>query len=185
MTILIGASKGDEYYYARLPESSMVYTVKSEDVLSLMNIDKESLQISAVLPMPYNTLTSAEFITEKGSYTLQKQTEAGQEESTAIGSDKSDSAEEESSESTSNQSADAQEALWEQIAALKCSGSAEGSTDGLILSIHAINTAGKETTVIFSEYSAEYYQVSVDGKAARLVSAEEVDVIIRAIRSLQ
>lgn len=185
MTILIGASKGDEYYYARLPESSMAYTVKSEDVLSLMNVDKESLQISAVLPMPYDTLASAEFVTEKGSYALQKQTEAGQEENSDPGSDESDLAEEDSSESASDQSADAQKALWEQIVALKCSGSAEGSTDGLILSIHAVNTAGKETTVVFSEYSAEYYQVSVDGKASRLVSAEEVDAIIRAIRSLQ
>lgn len=184
MSILIGASKGDEYYYARLPESSMVYTVKSEDVTGLMNANKESLQISAVLPMPYDTLASAEFVTEKGSYTLHKPAEA-EKESGDPGTDGGDSAEEANSESARDQSADTQKALWDRISALQCSGSAENSAGELILSVHAVNTDGKDITVVFSEYTAEYYQVSVDGKASGLVSAEEIDAIVRTIRTLQ
>lgn len=43
---------------------------------------------------------------------------------------------------------------------------------------------GAETTVIFSEYSADYYQAAADGNAVLLVSADAVDALIRTVRSL-
>ena len=179
-TILIGASKDDNSYYARLSGSSMVYTVKTDDVSSLMNVDKESLQIRAILPMPYESLVYAEFVTEKGTYTFEKKAAAGNPDETS-----EQVSEESVPEAQAEEAEEAQKKLWSQVTALKAVGAAENQAGEEVLSIRAVDTDGKECKVVFREYSAEAYAAAADDGKQRTVSADEIDAIIRAVRTLK
>ncbi|MBR5109603.1 MAG: DUF4340 domain-containing protein [Clostridia bacterium] len=162
LVLLIGAQHDSGGYYARLPESVMVYTVESSAVGSLLSASKDSMWIKAVLPLPYGSLASAELITEKGSYQLKKPAE--------------ETAEETDDAALKN--------LWAQVAGLKATERLDTEKTGdQVLSIHAVSTSGKESTVIFSEYSAESYQAVVDGGTPLLVSANDIDAIIRTVRT--
>ena len=185
-TILLGASREDSHYYARLPESSMVYTVKSDDVLSLLNVSKDDLRITAILPMPYDALDYAEFTTGKGSYRLQRQGRAQQasennESGTEDGSRSGETGTDEESEAEK-----AQKALWNQIVSLKAGSFPDIVPDGeQMFSIHAFSMDGKESAVRFYEYDADSYLAVTDDGIPKTVPADEIDAIIREIRSLQ
>ena len=177
LKILLGAQNEDGNYYARLPDSAMVYTVESSGIAGLLSAFAEEMQIMTILPMPYDQLASAEFVTEKGTWQLTKPAEIDTEST------------EDSAVSEAGETVDPNEELknlWKMVTTLKATGRPDVERAGdQVLSIWAVNTSGLETTVIFSEYSADSYQVSVDGTEMLLVSAEDVDALVRTVRAMQ
>ena len=162
--LLIGAQNDSGDYYVRLPGSAMVYTVTSGAMGSLPSASADTLRVTSILPLSYDDLASADFTAEKGSCHLEK---GGAETGT-------------------DAEASARESLWSQVTALKAANQPETeASDDQVLSVHAVSANGMETTVVFSEYSAEYYQAAVDGRAPVLVSAETIDAIIRTVRSMR
>ena len=199
--ILFGTLNEDSDYYARLPDSEMVYTVDGSSVSMLMTTANASLWIKSILPMPYENLAKAEFTTEKGTWVLEKPEEAASEANAEGGStevaeivDAATESKTEEGEAADEEAEAIQEDdeeliwknLWEKVTALTASEKLEGMGSGeQIFSICAVNTNGLETSVIFTEYSADAYQAVVDGNQALLVSADDVDKLIRTIRSMQ
>ena len=177
LKILLGAQNEDGDYYARLPDSAMVYTVESSGIAGLLSTSAEEMQIMTILPMPYDQLASAEFVTEKGTWQLTKPAEIDTEST------------EDSAVSEAGETVDPNEELknqWKMVTTLKATGRPDVERTGdQVLSIRAVNTAGLETTVIFSEYSADSYQVSVDGNEMFLISADDVDALVRMVRAMQ
>ena len=79
-----------------------------------------------------------------------------------------------------------QRALWDQVTALTATERLKESKEGdQILSIRAIPADGEETLVIISEYNAEFYQATVNGKAPMLVPADKIDLLVRSVRIMQ
>ena len=169
-------------YYARLPGSSMVYTVNGGSVNSLMSASAADMAVTSILPMPYEQLADAVFTTEKGSWQLEKP---------AADSLQAEEAENAGSETGAGSAAESgtdttAEDLWKLVTAVKAVGTPETEKEGdPVLSVRAVNTAGVETTVIFSEYSAEFYQAAVDGGSPLLVPADDIDALVRTIRTMQ
>ena len=177
-TVLFGAQNEDGDYYARLPDSAMVYTVEKSSVSGLLAATAENLRISSLLPMPYEQLATAAFTTEKGAYQLVKPAAETAEAAAAEGETEKDT---ESSSATD----EAERNLWKQVTALKAAGKPETEQAGdRVLEIHAVSTSGLETTVVFSEYSAESYQAVVDEGTPQLVSADDVDSLVRTVRTM-
>ena len=176
LKILLGAQNEDGDHYARLPGSAMVYTVESSGISDLLSASVEEMRVMTLLPMPYEQLASAEFITEKGNWQLTKPAETDTEST------------EDSTASEAGETVDPNEELknlWKMVTTLKATGRPDVERAGdQVLSIRAVNTSGLETTVIFSEYSADSYQVSVDGTEMLLVSAEDVDALVRTVRAM-
>ena len=185
-TILLGASLEDSHYYARLPDSSMVYTVKSDDVVSLLNVTKDDLRISAILPMPYDMLDYAEFTTGKGTYRLQRQNQTQEVSENNENETEDDSESEEPVTAGESETETAQKALWNRITSLKAGTYPDITPDSeQVLSIHAFSQDGKESIVLFYEYNADSYLAVTDDGIPKTVPADEIDAIIREIRSLQ
>ena len=183
--ILLGAMDENSHYYARLPGSTMVYTVDSEDVSSLLTASAEDMRIETILPMPYEQLAEATFTTEKGEYRLVKPAAESREEAASPEYEETASADTgETSEASETDEAD--QALWQMVTALKADGTAETEQSGdQILRIHAFSVSGMETTVIICEYSAEFYLAVVDGGTPILVPADDIDSLVRAVRTRQ
>ncbi len=161
--ILLGTQQGTTAYYARLPGSAMVYSVDSDAIDNLLSASRDTLALSDLIPLSYADLQTAELMTGKGSYKIEK------------------TASEEDAETQSFK-----ENLWAQVMALKVKERLnEGSDGDQLLSIHAVNTEGTETTLLFSEYDAASYQVTVDGGMPVLVDAAVVDALIRSMRANQ
>ena len=71
VTVLVGTQDEEGNYYARLPGSSMVYTVKSSSVSSLLAASAADMGITALLPLPWDHLAEGSLVTEKGEYHLE------------------------------------------------------------------------------------------------------------------
>ena len=184
-TIFLGAMDESSHYYTRLPNSVMVYTVASEDVSELLTASAEKMRIETILPMPYEQLAEAAFTTEKGEYRLVKpEAEAAEETDSPEDEETASADSEEASEDSETDEAD--QALWQMVTALKAEGTSEtGPTGDQILRIHAVSVSGMETTVVICEYSAESYLAVVDGGTPLLVPADEIDSLVRAVRTRQ
>lgn len=183
--ILLGEMDESSHYYARLPGSSMVYTVDSGDVSSLMTASAEDMWIKAILPMPYEQLAEATFTTEKGEYRLVKSAaEATEDTASPEAEETAPEGTAEASEASETDEAD--KVLWQMVTALKADGTSETEQTGdQILRIHAVSVSGMETTVVICEYSAESYLAVVDGGTPLLVPADDIDSLVRAVRTRQ
>ena len=122
LKILLGAQNEDGNYYARLPDSAMVYTVESSGIAGLLSASAEEMRIMTILPMPYDQLASAEFITEKGTWQLtkpaEKDPESTEEAKAADATETADAAE-------TGETAEYDEEiknLWKKVTALKATG---------------------------------------------------------------
>ena len=178
--LLIGKEIDSSNYYAKLPDSVMVYTIESSAIANLLSASADEMWIKAVLPMPWDSLQNAEFITEKGSFLLEKPAELSPDE-TAVSSEES-AAEELDYDTKPDTSL---EDLWSLVTGLQAAARMDTEATGdQILSIHAVNTNGKETTVIFYEYDVNSYLAIADGGTPMTVPADKVDLIIRTVRSL-
>ena len=184
-TILLGAMDESSHYYARLPGSTMVYTVDSENVSSLLTASAEDMRIEAILPMPYEQLAEATFTTEKGEYRLVKPAAESREE-VASPEDEETATEDTGEASETSETDEADQALWQMVTALKADGTPEtGPTGDQILRIHAVSVSGMETTVVICESSAEFYLAVVDGGTPLLVPADDIDALVRTVRTRQ
>ncbi|MBO4837017.1 MAG: DUF4340 domain-containing protein, partial [Clostridia bacterium] len=158
--VLFGIPDENGDYYARLPGSNMVYTVDGGSVSGLLSANTADMAVTSILPMPYEQLADAVFTTEKWTWQLEKP---------AADSLQAEEAENAGSETGAGSAAESgtdttAEDLWKLVTAVKAVGTPETEKEGdPVLSVRAVNTAGAETTVIFSEYSAESYQAAVDG----------------------
>ncbi|MBQ9289247.1 MAG: DUF4340 domain-containing protein [Clostridia bacterium] len=184
-TILLGIIDENSHYYARLPDSFMVYTVASEDVSGLLTASAEDMRIKAILPMPYEQLAEATFTIEKGEYRLVKPAAEATEE-TDSPEDEETMPDGTAEASEASETDKAEETLWQMVSALEADGTPETEQTGdQILRIHAVSVSGMETTVVICEYSADSYQAVVDGGAPLLVPADDIDSLVRAVRTRQ
>lgn len=174
-SIMIGAQNEDGNYYARLPDSSMAYTVTGDAVDSLLNASAENLWIKTVLPLPYAQLASATLSTEKGEYQITKPAEDAAEQTEAA----------ETEEAEEDEAVNADENLWQMVTELTATGrlNAEPAGDQM-LRIDAASTSGVETSVVFYEYSAESYLAVVDGGTPLMVPADDIDALVRTVRTM-
>ncbi len=170
LTLLIGGEDAEGNRYARLPDSSMVYTVEADDVSSLLSANSDDMWMTALVPLPWSALKTATLETGKGTYTIVK---AEETEATATDTD------------TSTDASEADETLWSKITALTATDRLSEATDGdTVLTITAQDEAGREITVVVREYSADSYQALVDGDKTLLVSADTIDTLVRTIKSM-
>ena len=168
--VLFGIPDENGDYYARLPGSNMVYTVDGGSVSGLLSASTADMAVTSILPMPYEQLADAVFTTEKWTWQLEKPTAENAGSDSAAGSGTDMTAED----------------LWKLVTAVKAVGTPETEKAGdQVLSIRAVNTAGVETNAVFSEYSAESYQAAVDEESPLLVPADDIDALVRTIRTLQ
>lgn len=184
-TILLGTMDENSHYYARLPSSSMVYTVASEEVSGLLTASAEDMRIKALLPMPYEQLAEAVFTTEKGEYRIVKPVAEATGE--AASPENEETAPESTAEATeASETGESEESLWQVVTALEADGTPEAEQTGdQILRIHAVSVSGMETTVVICEYSTESYLAVVDGGTPLLVPADDIDSLVRAVRTRQ
>ncbi len=170
LTLMIGGEDAEGNRYARLPDSSMVYTVEADDVSSLLSANSDDMWMTALVPLPWSALKTATLETGKGTYTIVK---AEETEATATDTD------------TSTDASEADETLWSKITALTATDRLSEATDGdTVLTITAQDEAGREITVVVREYSADSYQALVDGEKTLLVSADTIDTLVRTIKSM-
>ena len=180
--ILLGAADESSHYYARLPGSSMVYPVNSGDVSGLLTASAEEMWIKDILPMPYDQLAEATFTTEKGTYSLVKPLTETAEETTQTDAEEESKTE----ESVSEDADEAEKSLWEMVTALKATARLDQEPTGdRVLRIYAVNVSGIETTVTITEYSTEDYLAVVDEGTPLQVSADQIDSLVRTIRTRQ
>ncbi len=160
----IGSTDESGNYYARLPESSMVYTVASSSLSSLLSADTASLRSDALVETAYADLAQATFTTGEGSHTLIPAVPAEDAEETAE---------------------DPGETLWNALTAITAkTGAIERDPGETLLTVQITTTAGPEATLTVSAYDADSYVASLDGFAA-LVSADKVDRTLRILKGME
>ena len=174
MTLLIGAENDDGDYYARLPGSTMVYTVASSDVASLLAASADSMPSMVVIDLAAENVQSATFTAGEYQYAWTTAAETAEDEAA------------EDAESTGNEAAqeDPGEALWEAILALDADSRMEATSGAALLTVEVVAVDGQSATLTFTEYDAEHYAVTV-AECCFLVDAGDVDAIIRSLRAIK
>ena len=168
-TLLIGGTNDSGDYYARLPGSSMVYTVTADSVSSLLAASNESLLSMALVETGYEQVASAAFTAGEVTYAFQ----AKAEEVAAAADAESAEAE------------DPNEALWSALTAITASGAlVESSTGDVLLTVEVTAASGASTVLTFYEHDVDSYAATMDTRAV-LVSADKVDKLIRLLKSMQ
>lgn len=164
MTVLLGATDDDSNYYARLPASTMVYTVAAADVSDLLTATAEDMRSATILSLPYEQVQTATLTAGSAVYTL---------EPADVATDTDLEGEVE----------DPGEDLWTMVLGLTAAGEPEGFAGDLVLSIHVTSDEGMEATLTIAEYDADSYQLTMDGRTV-LVSADAVDKLVRQVKQL-
>lgn len=155
--ILFGITNEAGDHYARLSDSEMVYTVDSQALDSLMNADMSVMYDKAVLKSDFENIIYAYAVSEKGEYVISDSATPGE----------------------------AQENLWEKLSDIKAHEKTDAEGEYVtLLKVYAKNADGIEITAEFSEYSYEYYILTVNGETKYLVDADPVDQIIRYANSM-
>lgn len=162
MTLLIGAQNDAGDYHARLPGSTMVYTIASDDVAALLSASAESMLSMVIIDLAAENVQSATFTAGEAAHTWV----------TSAGEDAEDEAEADELGAS----------LWDSILSLKASSRIE-ATDGVpILTIDVSAVNGQSATLVFTEYDAQSYAATIQERSF-LVDAAEVDAIIRTLRA--
>ena len=184
LTLLLGNEDENGDIYARLPDSTMVYTVAAEDVSSLMNASLDTLWSKTLLSLPYDQLQEAVFTTSTTSRVLHLQTD----EDTAVdGAASSDTealatATDAATDEETEEPVDPDEELWNSLTALQATDRLTSGTLGnTVLSVQVTDVNGLTVTLVFSEYDVDSYVATMDGRSL-LVSADEVDKLVRTVK---
>ena len=182
LTLIIGGTNDDGDYYAKLPDSKLVYTVAADDLSSVLSASNDSMKAENVLlTLPYADVTSAQLTAGSVAYTLQTIDQRPVTEETA------------ESESTEEAAATAEpvvdpteddEALWNQLVAITATGTAVSKDGETLLTVNVTNCNGISAELVIREYDADSYQASLDGGAAVTVSADKVDKLIRTLKQM-
>ncbi|MGN1019457.1 MAG: DUF4340 domain-containing protein [Aristaeellaceae bacterium] len=182
MTVLLGTTNDDGNYYARLPESSMVYTVSATDVSSLLTATAEEMRSETILSLPYEQVKTATLTAGSTVYVLEHPAEDSQPEEG--GEDAAADAEaSEAPEATAEPEEDPGEDIWALVLGLDARGVPEAEAGELVLTIQVVSAEGMEATLTIAEYDASYYQLTMGGRKT-LVSADEVDKLVRQVKQL-
>ena len=168
----LGADTGSSSYYAMLPDSVIVYTMSSTNVNILLDTQADDLVNRALMPLDYAYLAQADFSGDGIAFTLVPQPPIEEEEA-------------ESDEESASGSEDPGEAIWEQVQSLTLTDLYEMHEGTELLTIRADSVNGMSRTLTISTYDVDNYQVSVDGAAAGLVSADGVDKLIRTLKNMK
>ena len=124
------------------------------------------------MPLDYAYLAQADFSGDGIAFTLVPQPSVEEEEA-------------ESDEESASGSEDPGEAIWEQVQSLTLTDLYEMHEGTELLTIRADSVNGMSRTLTISTYDVDNYQVSVDGAAAGLVSADGVDKLIRTLKNMK
>ena len=167
VSILLGTTDEDGNYYARLPESAMVYTVAAADVSDLLTATAEDMRSATILSLPYDQVQTATLTAGGAAYTLEPANAA-----TDTDLEGEDAAEEPG------------ENLWALVLGLTAAGESEAVVSGdAVLTIEVSSVSGMAATLTITEYDADSYQLTMDGRAV-LVSADAVDKLVRQVKQL-
>lgn len=176
--LLIGNNTGD-YYYAKLPDSNMVYLITSSVVDTFMNTNYAALRPKDVCLMDWSTVDSMD-VTIDGKTT------------TIVFSRSEDS----TTAATYTYTIDGNEVDSEKVVAFLTSISgltSDNSIDngtysesGDVVIVFHRNTENYNTmTLAFSQYDSSYYLASFNGEARLLVSNEDLQNIVSSFNSIQ
>ena len=204
LTLKIGATDDTGNYYACLADSSMVYTISSDSVASLMEIEMDSLRVSDLIPLDQSNLKEAVFRTANGSWTIERtETEVSQE--TNETEEDAASGEEDSADTTGGAGsaesepkisevvtingkaveADSLDSLWSLVRNITISSyTAADHGDDTLLSVTVVNEFGVREKYEFYAHDVNNYAVSCsDGREVQ-VSADTIDRIVRSLNQL-
>ena len=162
MTLLIGTQNDNGDYYARLPGSTMVYTVAGSDVSSLLTASAESMPGMVIIDLAAENVQSATFTAGEAAHTWLA----------SAGEDADD--EPEADELGAS--------LWDSILALEASSRIDGADGTPILTVNVSSISNQSATLTFTEYDAQSYAVTAQERCF-LVDAADVDAIIRTLRA--
>lgn len=168
--LLIGSMDEDGAYYARLPDSNRVYTLDAESVESILNIGENTLWNDVIFPLSYEQVQSFACTLNGGEMRWEKAAA-------------DDAAEESEETEESSEAADPNEEIWEQICALYATGHSETEPSGeALLKISVTSTTDVSAQYAFYEFDVDSYIVVVDESRKLLVSADEIDKLIRTLK---
>lgn len=176
-TLMIGATDESENYYARLADSQMVYTVTSDSVDSLINVDPTAMELGKLIPLSFDNLAEATFTLGDASYTYQRSEVPSENES-------------ESSEIIVTQNGEetdavAAETLWSLAYEMTVTAASDDVAEGdALITISAANQNGVRTTFEFFACDADSYLVLTSEGRTLLTPADAVDKLIRNVRQL-
>lgn len=161
-TLLIGAQNDAGDYYARLPGSTMVYTIASGDVSALLAASAETMPSMVIIDLAAQNVQSAAFTAGEAAHTWVAS--AGEETEDEAAADELGAS------------------LWDSILALEASSRVDPGDGTPILTVDVAAANGQSATLTFTEYDAQSYAVTVQERCY-LVDAAEVDAIIRTLRA--
>lgn len=189
LTLLLGAEDESGNVYARLPGSSMVYTVAAADLSDLTSASLDTLWSKTLLSLPYDQLQEAVFTTGTTTRTLLPQENSQQaaegtaeSETEGTASTEEEAAVTETDTETNEEAEDPDEELWNSVIALQATDRmASGSTGDMVLSVQVTDLNGLTVTLVINAYDVDSYAATMDGRTL-LVSADEVDKLVRTIK---
>lgn len=161
LCLLLGGTDDSGNYYARLPESAMVYTVASSSVSSLLTTSTESLISTALVETAYANLQAATFTMGDSSYELIPQTVESEEAETAD---------------------DPGEDLWALLTGITAGGHTTEPMGETLLTVAVTTADGNGATVIFAAHDVDNYIAAMDSRTL-LVPAADVDKLIRSLKA--
>ena len=163
VSILFGTMNESGNYYARLPESTMVYTVLADAVNDLLAASPENMISLALIETDYTDVQEAVLTLGDIDYTLRSPVQEGAEEGTEE---------------------DPNETLWKQLTAIEAQQHVHHSETGeTMLSVRLTTNKGISAALSFKEYNADSYIVT-DGERTMITDANAVDKLIRTIKSM-
>ena len=164
LTLLIGTQNDAGDYYARLPGSTMVYTVDSSDVAALLSADASAIPSMVIIDLAEEKVQRVVFQAGAASYTWVA----------SNGAEAEDEAENDENGA----------ALWDSILALKADSRTDAADGDALLTVEVTSVDGQSATLTFSEVDAKSYAVTVLERCF-LVDAADVDAIIRSLRAIK
>ena len=184
LTLLLGNEDENCDIYARLPDSTIVYTVAAEDVSSLMSASLDTLWSKTLLSLPYDQLQEAVFTTSTTSRVLHPQAgeDAAADDAASSDTEALATATDAATDEETEETVDPDEELWNSLTALQATDRLTSSTLGnTVLSVQVTDVNGLTVTLVFSEYDVDSYVATMDGRSL-LVSADEVDKLVRTVK---
>lgn len=185
-TLLLGGEDADGDCYARLPDSTMVYTISCESADRLFAATADSLRSTELFTLAYDNVRAfaATMDGEERTFEVPEEDSNGDAATDQDAEASTDStAEEGDAASSAEETIDETEALWNRIADLSASASTdEAPSGGLLLEIRVTNTSGISLSCAFYLYDVDNYLAAMSDNRSFLVSAADVDALIRALR---
>ena len=179
--LLVGNTDDDGNYYARLPGSSMVYTISSSSLTTLLGCTNESLYLTTPLAVSYDDLTSITLTAANQEWAITRTEEVipaaedGAEETISVLQTLNGTAYEGTGLSD----------LISQMAALTATSRLNENAGGnAVLSITLTTENGCTAQFDFLEYDASSYALPLRDGVTLLFDAAGVDKLIRTLKYL-